>query len=82
MKKKPARPSGGKRRPRRGAAARLLAKADASLLDVVDNLLNRGVLLTGDVVLGVADVDLVFMRLSLLLGAADRLFSPPPLGDR
>ena len=63
---------------RRGAAsaAGLVATADESLLDVIDNLLNRGVLLHGELVLGLADVDLVYARLSLLLCAADRVLPP------
>jgi hypothetical protein len=46
---------------------------DQSLLDVVDNLLNKGVVISGDAVLGVADVDLVYLKLSALLCAADKL---------
>jgi hypothetical protein len=64
------------RRRRKGGRARdddLLAEADASLLELVDHVLNRGVVVTGDVVLGLADVDLVYLRLSALLCAADRL---------
>jgi hypothetical protein len=58
------------------SAAGLVAAADESLLDVIDNLLNRGVLLHGELVLGLADVDLVYARLSLLLCAADRVLPP------
>ena len=47
--------------------------ADASLLDVVDHVLTKGVVISGDVVLALADVDLVYLRLSALLCAADRL---------
>ena len=54
-------------------AAQLLEDADASLLDLVDHLLNQGVVLTGEVVLGLADVDLIYLRLSVVLCAADRL---------
>ena len=54
-------------------AARILGDADASLLDVVDHVLNKGVVLSGEVVLGVAGVDLVYLRLSALLCAADRI---------
>jgi hypothetical protein len=57
-------------------AAGLVATADESLLDLIDNLLNRGVLLHGELVLGLADVDLVYARLSLLLCAADRVLPP------
>lgn len=58
------------------SAAGLVATADESLLDVIDNLLNRGVLLQGELVLGLADVDLVYARLSVLLCAADRVLPP------
>ena len=57
-------------------AGALLREADASLLDLIDHVLNKGVVLHGDVVLGIADVDLVYVRLSLLLCAADRVLSP------
>ncbi|MBI2205211.1 MAG: gas vesicle protein [Candidatus Rokubacteria bacterium] len=52
----------------------LLQEADASLLDLLDNLLNRGVVLNGEVMLSIANVDLVYLRLSVLLCAADRIF--------
>jgi hypothetical protein len=51
----------------------VLEGADASLLDVVDNLLTRGVVLSGDAVVGLAGVDLIYLRLSVLLCAADRI---------
>ncbi|HEY7141993.1 MAG TPA: gas vesicle protein [Methylomirabilota bacterium] len=47
--------------------------ADASLLDVVDHVLTKGVVVSGDIVLALADVDLVYLRLSALLCAVDRL---------
>lgn len=69
-----------KRRSRRAVGRRdaeeLLDNADASLLELVDNVLNRGVVVTGDVVLALADVDLVYVRLSALLCAADRILGP------
>lgn len=67
-----------------------------SVLDVIDHLLNKGVMLNGDVTLGVAGVDLVYLRLGALLAAADRILppvvgapprrrrrkGPPPIGRR
>jgi hypothetical protein len=61
----------------RRAVAALLDPADASLVDVVDSLLDKGVVLDGEVVLGLADVDLIYLRLSVLLVAADRLLNRP-----
>jgi hypothetical protein len=59
-------------------ARAMLATADASLLDVVDNLLNKGVVLTGDVMLGLAGIELIYVRLSVLLCAADRVGAGRP----
>ena len=56
--------------------ARLLESPDQSLVDVVDSLLDKGVVLDGEIILGLADVDLVYVRLSLLLAAADRVLRP------
>jgi hypothetical protein len=53
--------------------ARIIDQSDSSLLDVLDNLLNRGVVLNADIVLALASVDLVYLRLSALLCAADRI---------
>jgi Gas vesicle protein len=53
--------------------ARIIDESDSSLLDVLDNLLNRGVVVNADLVLALADVDLVYVRLSALLCAADRV---------
>jgi Gas vesicle protein len=61
------------RAPKPEEAREILTTADASLLDIVDNLLNKGVVLTGDVVIGLAGIDLVYVRLSALLCAADRI---------
>jgi len=45
-----------------------------TLLDLVDNLLGKGVVLHADAILALADVDLVYLRLTALLAAADRVF--------
>jgi hypothetical protein len=55
----------------------ILAQGDSSLLELVDHVLNKGVMITGDVVLSIAKVDLVYLRLSALLCAADRVLPPP-----
>jgi hypothetical protein len=67
MPRKPAAPAN------RSIAARLIDAPDSSLLDVLDRALNKGVVAWGDVTLGVAGVDLIYLRLSALLGAADRV---------
>lgn len=52
---------------------RVLESPESSLLDLVDHVLNKGVMATGDVTLGVAGIDLIYLRLSALLCAADRV---------
>jgi hypothetical protein len=56
-------------RPRRTLAR----PSESTLGDLVDHVLNKGVVLTGEVVLGLAGVDLVYLRLQALLAAADRV---------
>lgn len=50
---------------------------ESSLLDLVDNLLNQGVVIQGEVVLGLAGVDLIYLQLSAVLCAADRVLPNP-----
>ncbi len=70
-----------RRRQRRETPVRI-GRADASLLDLVDHVLSKGVVITGDVMLGLADVDLVYLQVSLLLCAADRVLERAPAGRR
>jgi hypothetical protein len=68
----------------------VLDTPQSTMLDVVDHLLNKGVMATGDVTLGIAGIDLIYVRLSALLCAADRVLPPsdiparhlPPLARR
>jgi hypothetical protein len=54
----------------------VLERQDATVLDLLDRLLDKGVTTTGDLTLGVAGVDLIYIRLSALLCAVDRVFPP------
>jgi gas vesicle protein GvpA/GvpJ/GvpM family len=51
----------------------LFDDSEVSLLETVDHLLNQGVVLSGEVILGLAGVDLIYLRLSAVLCAADRV---------
>jgi hypothetical protein len=68
------------RRKRQGPteAELVLGVDQATLLDLVDNALTRGVVLTGDLTISLAHIDLVYLRLSLLLCAADRILPGEP----
>ena len=63
------------KRRRRPDADDLLDHADASLLELIDHVLNKGMVVSGDLMLGVANVDLVYLRLSALFCAADQIRS-------
>jgi hypothetical protein len=54
----------------------LAEPAESSLLDLIDNLLNQGVVVQGEVVLGLAGIDLIYLHLSAVLCAADRVLPP------
>jgi hypothetical protein len=55
---------------------RIIDDDEASLIDLIDNLLNKGVMLNADLILALADVDLIYIRLSALLCGADRVLAP------
>jgi hypothetical protein len=44
---------------------------DVALVEVIDRVIDRGVVLTGDVVLSVADVDLVHLGIQLFISSED-----------
>lgn len=56
--------------------AELATGSGASLCDVLDRLLAKGVAVQGDLVISVAGVDLIELRLCALLGAVDTLARP------
>ncbi|MDQ2729736.1 MAG: gas vesicle protein [Actinomycetota bacterium] len=47
------------------------AGRDVTLLDLADRLLDKGVVLSGDIVLSVAGVDLVYISLRALVASVD-----------
>lgn len=64
------------KRKRPSEAEAIIERADASLLEIIDHVLNKGVMIQGEVILGVAGVDLIYLRLDALLCAADKLLGP------
>lgn len=50
----------------------LVAKEkEVTLLDILDRVLNKGVILRGDIVISVADVDLIYVGLKVLLSSVE-----------
>lgn len=52
------------------------APGDVALVDLLDRLLAGGVVLMGDVVISLADVDLIRVHLSALISSVDTLEIP------
>ncbi len=48
-----------------------LTSRDDSLVELLDRLLHEGVVLCGDLAISVADVDLVYLRLQLVLSSVE-----------
>jgi gas vesicle structural protein len=46
---------------------------EATLVDLLDRVIDQGVVLAGDVTISVADVDLVYLGLRVLLAPVERL---------
>ncbi|MFF2324456.1 MULTISPECIES: gas vesicle protein [unclassified Streptomyces] len=61
--------------PRASSQVEPLASRQVALVDLLDRLLSGGVVLTGDVVLSIADIDLVRISLRALIMS---IRTPPP----
>ena len=53
-----------------------------ALVDLIDRVIGGGVVITGDIVLSVADVDLVYLGLRLVLAPAHEVDQSVALGRR
>lgn len=55
------------------SATETLASRDGRLVDLVDGLLHHGVVIRGELWLSVADIDLVFLGVDLVLASPDTM---------
>ncbi len=55
------------------SALATVGSRDATLVDLVDRLLGKGVVISGDVTLALADIDLVHVELRALIASVDAL---------
>ena len=46
---------------------------DVTILELLDRVLNKGVILTGDIVISVADIDLVYVGVKLMLSSVETM---------
>lgn len=51
--------------------AEQLEESELSLLETLDHVLNRGLVIAGEITISVADVDLVFLGLNVLLSSVE-----------
>ena len=54
----------------------VLASGDARLVDLIDGLLDHGVVLRGEFWISVAEVDLVYLGLNAVLTTPDKIRPP------
>jgi hypothetical protein len=64
------------------AAMEKWSDEQVALVDLIDRVIGGGVVITGDLVLGVAGVDLVYLGLRLVLAPAHEIEQSVPLGRR
>ena len=51
----------------------LVEAREVTLLDLVDRAVDHGVILTGDITIAVADIDLIYVGLQVLLASVERV---------
>lgn len=51
----------------------ILPAREATLSEVLDRILDKGVVISGDLILSVADIDLVYCGLRLVICSVDKL---------
>ena len=47
----------------------LMENEDCTILELLDRLLNKGVVVAGDIAISVADIDLIYLRAQVLLSS-------------
>ena len=57
-----------------------LETSELSLLETLDHVLNHGLVIAGEITLSVADIDLIFVGLNVLVGSVDTI--QEVLGER
>lgn len=57
-------------------AGEALLPPDTTILDVLDNVLHKGVVVQGELMIGLAGIDLVYLGVTAVLCAADRVLPP------
>lgn len=51
----------------------VLESKDVTLLEVLDRVLDKGVVISGDIVISLADVDLIYVGLKVLISSVETM---------
>jgi gas vesicle structural protein len=51
----------------------ILERDPLSLLETLDHVLNRGIVIAGEITISVADIDLLFVGLNVLVGSVETI---------
>jgi len=57
----------------KGASLVQAAEREVSLCELLDRVLNKGAVLTGEIVIAVADIELLYVGLSLVVSSVETL---------
>jgi hypothetical protein len=52
---------------------RQIEESDLSLLETLDHVLNHGLVIAGEITISVADIDLIFVGLNVLVGSVETI---------
>jgi hypothetical protein len=55
-----------------GSDVEMLENSDLSLLETLDHVLNRGLVIAGEITISVADIDLIFVGLNVLVSSVEK----------
>ena len=55
-----------------GSDVELGEEADLSLLEILDHVVKRGLVIAGEITISVADVDLIFVGLNVLVSSVEK----------
>jgi Gas vesicle protein. len=54
-----------------GSEVETLEESELSLLETLDHVLNRGLVIAGEITISVADIDLIFVGLNVLVSSVE-----------
>jgi hypothetical protein len=56
-----------------GRVSSVVEEKNVTLLEILDHVLDKGVVIKGEVIISIADVDLIYLGLQLVLASVDKV---------